>query len=133
MKTQTIYIISGALAVTGVGILIAAMLKGRKVEGDIPVGTTPPTMSPYMPGVKPDTRRFSCMFGNEFPLRFGSCGENVSKWQTYIKQNINPNIAVDGKFGAETEMLTRLQPNVESNSVFSQGMVAQQDFNFLTF
>lgn len=129
MKTQTIYIISGALAVTGVGILIAAMLKGRKVEGDIPVGTTPPTQ----PVVSSGARRFSCMFGNEFPLRFGSCGENVSKWQTYIKQNINPNIAVDGKFGEETEMLTKLQPNVGSNSVFSQGMVAQQDFNFLTF
>ena len=44
---------------------------------------------------------------SEFPLKRGSKGSNVTKWQTYL-QTINPAIVADGVFGPKTEAATIL-------------------------
>ena len=91
MKTSTIYLIAGGLALGGVAVLVLALRKSPE-ETETPIDVVPPTQGGG--GV----REFSCDKGNGFPLQFGSCGSNVEKWQQYLNQRRGENLSVDGKF-----------------------------------
>jgi hypothetical protein len=129
MKTSSIYILAGTLALGGVAILVLALRK-RPEETESPIDVTPPTQNGGGGG---GTRQFSCMYGNEFPLQFGSCGSNVEKWQTYLNSKRGENLAVDGKFGFLTESATKRHPAFGNFSTFNQGKVSEVDFNMATF
>ena len=129
MKTSSLYILAGTLALGGVAILVLALRK-RPEETESPIDVTPPTQNGGGGG---GTRQFSCMYGNEFPLQFGSCGSNVEKWQTYLNSKRGENLAVDGKFGFLTESATKRHPAFGNLSTFNQGKVSEVDFNMATF
>lgn len=46
---------------------------------------------------------FSCKYGNEFPLRYGSCGEKVKELQKILNIRAPVQITVDGQFGYKTQ------------------------------
>jgi len=129
MKTSSIYILAGTLALGGVAILVLALRK-RPEETESPIDVTPPTQNGGGGG---GTRQFSCMYGNEFPLQFGSCSSNVEKWQTYLNSKRGENLAVDGKFGFLTESATKRHPAFGNLSTFNQGKVSEVDFNVATY
>ena len=129
MKTSSIYILAGTLALGGVAILVLALRK-RPEETESPIDVTPPTQNGGGGG---GSREFSCMYGNEFPLQFGSCGSNVEKWQTYLNSKRGENLSVDGKFGGLTESATKRHPAFGNISIFNQGKVSEVDFNMATF
>lgn len=125
MKTSTIYLIAGGLALGGVAVLVLALRKSPE-ETESPIDVVPPTQSGG--GV----REFSCnKFG--FPLQFGSCGNNVEKWQQYLNQRRGENLSVDGKFGALTEAATKRHPALGNMSTFNRGVVSEVDFNMATY
>ena len=126
MKTSTIYLIAGGLALGGVAVLILALRKSPE-ESESPIDVVPPTQGGG--GV----REFSCNKGNGFPLQFGSCGSNVEKWQEYLNQRRGENLSVDGKFGAATEAATKKHPAFGNMSTFNQGLVNEFDFNMATY
>lgn len=124
MKTSTIYLIAGGLALGGVAVLVLALRKSPE-EAESPIDIVPPTQGGG--GV------LFCYKGNEFPLQFGSCGSNVEKWQQYLNQRRGENLSVDGKFGALTEAATKRHPPFGNMSSFNQGIVSEVDFNAATF
>jgi len=126
MKTSTIYLIAGGLALGGVAVLVLALRKSPE-ETESPIDVIPPTQGGG--GI----REFSCNKGNGFPLQFGSCGSNVEMWQSYLNQRRGENLSVEGKFGAATEAATKRHPAFGNMSTFNQGLVSEVDFYAATY
>ena len=134
-------IIGAAVIITGVGLYL--VIKQEK-EDDLAGANTasnqgntslfPPSQPPSQSSTPTDRpSSFSCLFGDSFPLQWGSCGENVKTWQRHLNSTQGTSLSVDGKFGDRTESATKNYPPFGNSSQFSLGRVNEMDFNMATF
>ncbi len=133
-------LLGAAVLVTVTGIYL--VVKDSKAEKASESGSQGETNVPLVPPTQtgtgsstttPRPSSFSCLYDDQFPLQYGSCGSNVETWQRYLNTYYNANLSVDGKFGSRTEAATKSHPAFGNMSQFHLGRVNMVDFGVATF
>lgn len=71
---------------------------------------------------------FSCKYGDEFPLKYGSCGNKVKELQRYLKIN------ADGQFGPKTQaaVLAKFGDKVVTEAAWNSPTVGKENISSST-
>jgi len=68
--------------------------------------------------------KFSCKYRDTiFPLRYGTCGNNVRTLQRFLNSRYSKNLVVDGAFGPVTKQTLQ--------STTGKSVVTKQFFNYI--
>ena len=137
-KTNTGLFIGIGIAVVGVVLLLVLPKRSRAANVNNPFQPSPNGGAGGSLGLGAPTEAFDGCGGGYvktgFPLRRGSCGNEVKKLQEFLNGQGNYRLEVDGKFGPKTENAVKDEQSPFSNfqSMYPSavlGQVSQQYYN----